>query len=312
MMTDYRSCRYDHNTGLYYPSNQAGVDSTNSRQIMDISHSYPASRNTDFYSGIHGNAPANPAYRHYGRHVQQMYGYHQPVSNQQSFYSYQNPDYRQRNISTGLYMKGKVASLRQGSCSPPDEEKTERQGCCSSSPDKHRQTDYRDKTQSSSEESPSCQSVRSPKENVLSPDNLEYEDDFKDEDNDEDGDPGDHTPHVFAPGYHGPSRRCLLWACKACKKKTVTIDRRKAATMRERRRLRKVNEAFETLKRRTCPNPNQRLPKVEILRNAIDYIESLEDLLHGNRLGRGEENHDTGSNSSGSDYMVSKGSLFYK
>ena len=50
------------------------------------------------------------------------------------------------------------------------------------------------------------------------------------------------------------------------------MDRRKAATMRERRRLRKVNEAFEKLKRRTCANPSQRLPKVEILRNAIDYI----------------------------------------
>lgn len=33
------------------------------------------------------------------------------------------------------------------------------------------------------------------------------------------------------------------------------------------------------LKRRTSTNPNQRLPKVEILRNAIEYIESLEDLL---------------------------------
>ncbi|PIO56311.1 hypothetical protein TELCIR_22290, partial [Teladorsagia circumcincta] len=39
------------------------------------------------------------------------------------------------------------------------------------------------------------------------------------------------------------------------------MDRRKAATMRERRRLRKVNEAFEIVKQRTCPNPNQRLPK---------------------------------------------------
>jgi hypothetical protein len=40
-----------------------------------------------------------------------------------------------------------------------------------------------------------------------------------------------------------------------------------------------VNEAFEVLKRRSSANPNQRLPKVEILRNAIEYIESLEDLL---------------------------------
>lgn len=42
-----------------------------------------------------------------------------------------------------------------------------------------------------------------------------------------------------------------------------------------------MNEAFEVLKRRTSTNPNQRLPKVEILRNAIEYIESLEDLLQG-------------------------------
>jgi hypothetical protein len=86
------------------------------------------------------------------------------------------------------------------------------------------------------------------------------------------------TPNVHTGSCDG-TRRCLLWACKACKRKTVTVDRRKAATMRERRRLKKVNEAFETLKRRTCPNPSQRLPKVEILRNAIEYIENLEDLL---------------------------------
>ncbi|XP_055381408.1 myogenic-determination protein [Condylostylus longicornis] len=88
--------------------------------------------------------------------------------------------------------------------------------------------------------------------------------------------------HVLAPlGCSATlsSRPCLTWACKACKKKSVAVDRRKAATLRERRRLRKVNEAFEVLKRRTSSNPNQRLPKVEILRNAIEYIENLEDLL---------------------------------
>lgn len=90
--------------------------------------------------------------------------------------------------------------------------------------------------------------------------------------------------HVLTPliacAAAGQSRPCLTWACKACKKKSVAVDRRKAATLRERRRLRKVNEAFELLKRRTSTNPNQRLPKVEILRNAIEYIENLEDLLH--------------------------------
>jgi len=60
--------------------------------------------------------------------------------------------------------------------------------------------------------------------------------------------------------------------------------------MRERRRLRKVNEAFEALKRRTCPNPNQRMPKVEILRTTIDYIESLEELLQADCTANGTPN----------------------
>ncbi|XP_025099059.1 ras guanine nucleotide exchange factor P-like [Pomacea canaliculata] len=130
-----------------------------------------------------------------------------------------------------------------------------------------------------------------------------------------DDDSDDHVPHVLAPGYHGPNRRCLLWACKACKRKTVAVDRRKAATMRERRRLKRVNEAFEILKRRTCPNPNQRLPKVEILRNAIEYIESLEELLHGSRVPRADDGAacgtDGNSSSGGSDYMTVHSPQYY-
>nr|XP_020443986.1 myoblast determination protein 1 homolog [Monopterus albus]AIS22059.1 myogenic factor MYOD2 [Monopterus albus] len=89
--------------------------------------------------------------------------------------------------------------------------------------------------------------------------------------------------HVRAPRGLHQAGHCLLWACKACKRKTTHVDRRKAATIRERRRLSKVNDAFETLKRCTASNPNQRLPKVEILRNAISYIESLQELLRADR-----------------------------
>jgi myogenic factor 5 len=92
------------------------------------------------------------------------------------------------------------------------------------------------------------------------------------------------TPKETNPGACDGTRRCLLWACRVCKRKTVTVDRRKAATMRERRRLKKVNEAFDILKRRTCSNPIQRLPKVEIIRNAIEYIENLEDLLRSSGI----------------------------
>ncbi|XP_077450126.1 myogenic factor 6 [Stigmatopora argus] len=89
--------------------------------------------------------------------------------------------------------------------------------------------------------------------------------------------------HVPAPPGLRAHRegRCLMWACKVCKKKSAPADRRKAATLRERRRLKKINEAFEALKRKTVANPNQRLPKVEILRSAISYIERLQELLHG-------------------------------
>lgn len=47
--------------------------------------------------------------------------------------------------------------------------------------------------------------------------------------------------HILAPRCMASKNQpCLTWACKACKKKSVTVDRRRAATLRERRRLRKV------------------------------------------------------------------------
>lgn len=89
----------------------------------------------------------------------------------------------------------------------------------------------------------------------------------------------DEDEHVRVPGAPHQPGHCLQWACKACKRKSSFVDRRRAATMRERRRLKKVNTAFEALRRCTSANPSQRLPKVEILRNAIQYIESLQELL---------------------------------
>ena len=46
-----------------------------------------------------------------------------------------------------------------------------------------------------------------------------------------------------------------------------------------------VNEAFEILRQHTSRSRYQRLPKVEILRNAICYIESLEALLSSSEPG---------------------------
>lgn len=62
-----------------------------------------------------------------------------------------------------------------------------------------------------------------------------------------------------------------------------------------------MNEAFELLKRRTCNNPGQRLPKVEILRSAIEYIEYLEDVLQGSKT----TNTEASSSSNTTEYVVS-------
>lgn len=78
-----------------------------------------------------------------------------------------------------------------------------------------------------------------------------------------------------------PNSRCFLWACSSCRRKKTTLaEKRRAATRRERRRLCKVNAAFEVLKNKTCVNSEQRLPKVTILRSAINYIERLQRILH--------------------------------
>lgn len=97
----------------------------------------------------------------------------------------------------------------------------------------------------------------------------------------EPGEESSGEEHVLAPEALRAhcAGQCLVWACKICKRKSAPTDRRKAATLRERRRLKKINEAFDALKRKTVANPSQRLPKVEILRSAISYIEKLQELL---------------------------------
>ncbi|XP_066490597.1 myogenic factor 5 [Tiliqua scincoides] len=89
--------------------------------------------------------------------------------------------------------------------------------------------------------------------------------------------------HVRAPGGHPQAGPCLPWACRACKRAAGGGDRRRAATLRERRRLKRVNVAFEALRRCAAAPPGQRLPKVEILRSAIRHIQALQELLRPRR-----------------------------
>ncbi|XP_033740468.1 myogenic factor 6-like isoform X1 [Pecten maximus] len=300
MMADYRSCRYEPSLHTFNGGNPLGpVDVSEGQHLTDLS-SYP-----------HGGSSSQESY-HYG-HAAQPYhrapGYERPYSS--DLYQYHSPTNSPRTY--GPTAPSTVSPIDQRPGGARCRTLKDRPFITSSlkEDNKKDRLDSMDSDGTSIKEEPSEDGSEKHSSTCGSP--KSEDDDDMNPHTPEEGD--EHVPHVLAPGYHGPNRRCLLWACKACKRKTVTVDRRKAATMRERRRLRKVNEAFEALKRRTCPNPNQRLPKVEILRNAIEYIESLEDLLHGNRMAVGprvdDHCNDNGSTSGSSDYMTVNSPQFY-
>ena len=309
-MTDLASCRYPIDPANYGSSQTLLPDlgpSDRPGHIMDISNAV-ASQNS-FFSQYNRTVAA------YDRGNTGQYGVDSYSQFRTMHPTGMNPYYGYQAPQSDLYHNRQTPpeySAKENSCTPPSSASPQVNGGggpatpgeVADSGDRTPNTDTTVKEMEYKEE---CLSP------PLSPESDISSLTCKDEGSpgkEEDHDGHDHIPHVLAPGFHGPTRRCLLWACKACKRKTVTVDRRKAATMRERRRLRKVNEAFEVLKRRTCPNPNQRLPKVEILRNAIDYIESLEELLHGNRgvNGHSEDNNtdNTNNNNNNNDYMVSR------
>ncbi|XP_043578756.1 nuclear fragile X mental retardation-interacting protein 2 isoform X2 [Bombus pyrosoma] len=102
----------------------------------------------------------------------------------------------------------------------------------------------------------------------------------------------EHVPHPHVAldtadttaSTHGP-RRCLLWACKACKKKTVTVDRRKAATLRERRRLRKgaTSPRYVTERLRQFSDP---LARFQPINGFEGTVEPQSSQLSGSSLDR--------------------------
>ncbi|KAL8609935.1 hypothetical protein ACOMHN_046855 [Nucella lapillus] len=369
MMTDYRSCRYDHNASVFGGGGSSGgpagatlngvggtpynsPDFGDPRSLMDISYSHPAPQ--DIF-GPHHPGPAYP--RGLPRQYGDMYGYSGNPFSSQHYFPDQHPppaslDYRSRaavaasSSSSSSSSSNSTSSTSAAAAATTDKDnhflspsKEDRGAKNCGDEDTNNNINNSNSTNNNSSNA-KTHLTNHPRVNLTSTDKegrtyggagdsghhlgSNASDDLSDDAYDKDtgslasdDDADEHVPHVLAPGYHGPNRRCLLWACKACKRKTVAVDRRKAATMRERRRLKRVNEAFESLKRRTCPNPNQRLPKVEILRNAIEYIESLEELLHGSRVtARGDHEGpvcttDGNSSSGGSDYMTVHSPQYY-
>lgn len=87
------------------------------------------------------------------------------------------------------------------------------------------------------------------------------------------------STYASHPYHYSKCDGLCEWTCKSCKKRDPS-DRRRNATLRERRRLKRVNEAYDGLKKCAVRNSSQRLPKVQILRAAIQRIEHLQRMLY--------------------------------
>lgn len=120
--------------------------------------------------------------------------------------------------------------------------------------------------------------------------------------------PGPHVAYMDASASHPPSSQAMLprgrvntravsvkrepfsdhesrrssLPIKPKRKRIITCDQRKAANVRERRRMTSLNDAFDTL-RQTVPtfSYEKKLSRIETLRLAITYIDFLGALLDG-------------------------------
>ncbi|XP_066148865.1 protein Fer3-like [Euwallacea fornicatus] len=72
---------------------------------------------------------------------------------------------------------------------------------------------------------------------------------------------------------------------KKTRRRVATMAQRRAANIRERRRMFNLNEAFDKLRRKVPTFAyEKRLSRIETLRLAITYISFMTELLHGHPL----------------------------
>ncbi|XP_060533677.1 protein Fer3-like [Cylas formicarius] len=72
---------------------------------------------------------------------------------------------------------------------------------------------------------------------------------------------------------------------KKPRRRVATIAQRRAANIRERRRMFNLNEAFDKLRRKVPTFAyEKRLSRIETLRLAITYISFMTELLHGHPM----------------------------
>ncbi len=88
--------------------------------------------------------------------------------------------------------------------------------------------------------------------------------------------------NISPPGYHHNFMTTRERSQKPKRKRIITHDQRKAANIRERRRMMSLNEAFDIL-RQTVPtfHYEKKLSRIETLRLAIGYIYFMTEILNG-------------------------------
>ena len=82
-------------------------------------------------------------------------------------------------------------------------------------------------------------------------------------------------PFIALPIRDGPTKRK--------RRRVISVEQRKAANIRERRRMYQLNEAFDGLRKRVPTFAyEKKLSRIETLKLAVTYIEFMTDLLDNN------------------------------
>lgn len=91
-----------------------------------------------------------------------------------------------------------------------------------------------------------------------------------------------HPPHPLLPHHQGAVSTPAAPVVKPKRKRVQSHSQRKAANVRERRRMFHLNEAFDELRKRLPAfNYEKRLSRIETLRLAMTYISFMKDVSVG-------------------------------
>lgn len=107
---------------------------------------------------------------------------------------------------------------------------------------------------------------------------------------------GTRGASIRATGGSSSGNASLTASSKKTRRRIASIAQRRAANIRERRRMFNLNEAFDKLRRKVPTFAyEKRLSRIETLRLAITYIGFMSELMNGSPGGSAGGNHENRS-----------------